>query len=300
MKKNPFGPIHSQTKAPEASAAPSPANARPVTTASPASPMPFAPPMQGADPFDRDRFLLKQRALSISEKYDVCDEAGNRIILVRRPAMVLRSIAALVAAIFTFIVGMAAFVALAVAVAGPKDGAIAAAILIVGLIVTTVATVAVAILISPRRHVTMFADETMTQSLVHVRQEQKLAFLTMRYTVTDPAGTALCVLRKNYLYDIFRKKWVCEKPDGTPMCMIREDSLFKAFLRRFVGEVFGPFMRTNFIITDPSEQKQLGKFDRKFTILDRYVLDMTQDPERSIDRRIALAIGVMLDTGERR
>jgi hypothetical protein len=30
------------------------------------------------------------------------------------------------------------------------------------------------------------------------------------------------------------------------------------------------------------------------------VLDMTADPQRLMDRRIALALGVMLDTGERR
>ena len=54
------------------------------------------------------------------------------------------------------------------------------------------------------------------------------------------------------------------------------------------------------IITDESQQNQIGKFDRKFTILDRYVLDMTAYPARTIDRRVAVAIGVMLDTGERR
>ena len=34
--------------------------------------------------------------------------------------------------------------------------------------------------------------------------------------------------------------------------------------------------------------------------LDRYVLDMSGDLSRTLDRRIALALGVMLDTGERR
>jgi len=44
----------------------------------------------------------------------------------------------------------------------------------------------------------------------------------------------------------------------------------------------------------------IGEFKRKFTILDRYVLDMSGDPQRLMDRRVALALGVMLDTGERR
>ena len=36
--------------------------------------------------FDRDIFLLRQQMLKISEKYDVGDEQGNKIIFVERPA----------------------------------------------------------------------------------------------------------------------------------------------------------------------------------------------------------------------
>jgi hypothetical protein len=44
----------------------------------------------------------------------------------------------------------------------------------------------------------------------------------------------------------------------------------------------------------------VGEFNRKFTILDRYVLDLSRDSARALDRRVAVAMGVMLDTGERR
>jgi hypothetical protein len=44
----------------------------------------------------------------------------------------------------------------------------------------------------------------------------------------------------------------------------------------------------------------VGEFRRKLTILDRYVLDLTADRARAFDRRVAVALGVMLDTGERR
>src|SRR5438093_9938808 len=46
---------------------------------------------EGDPTFDRDIFLLRQQLLKISEKYDVCDEQGNKIIFVERPAHVLRS-----------------------------------------------------------------------------------------------------------------------------------------------------------------------------------------------------------------
>ena len=44
----------------------------------------------------------------------------------------------------------------------------------------------------------------------------------------------------------------------------------------------------------------LGCFDRKFSAYQNYVLDMTSDSERVIDRRIAAALGVLLDTAETR
>ncbi|MGI9458892.1 MAG: hypothetical protein ACR2NF_02745, partial [Pirellulales bacterium] len=57
---------------------------------------------------------------------------------------------------------------------------------------------------------------------------------------------------------------------------------------------------TNFIFFDEDEEKLLGCFDRKFSAYQNYVLDMTSDSERVIDRRIAAALGVLLDTAETR
>ena len=39
-------------------------------------------------------------------------------------------------------------------------------------------------------------------------------------------------------------------------------------------------------------EEVVGQFNRKFTIVDRYVLDMSPDQMKSIDRRTALALGV--------
>jgi len=63
--------------------------------------------------------------------------------------------------------------------------------------------------------------------------------------------------------------------------------------------LFG-LLRTNFVIFQGESDLVVGEFNRKFTLLDRYVLDLNQDPRRQFDRRGALALGVMLDTGERR
>ena len=88
-------------------------------------------------------------------------------------------------------------------------------------------------------------------------------------------------------------------PGGRLLYTAKEDSVILSLLRRFLGSFFG-LLRTNFLILRGDSEDVLGEFKRKFTILDRYVLDMSADPQRTVDRRIALALGLMLDTGERR
>ncbi len=59
----------------------------------------------GDPAFDRDTFLLRQQMLKISEKYDVCDEQGNKIIFVERPAHFLRNLGAVLVAVVIIIAG---------------------------------------------------------------------------------------------------------------------------------------------------------------------------------------------------
>jgi Flp pilus assembly protein protease CpaA len=41
-------------------------------------------------------------------------------------------------------------------------------------------------------------------------------------------------------------------------------------------------------------------FKRKIELFDNYVLDLSPDPSYSIPRQVAIAIAVLLDTGEKR
>jgi hypothetical protein len=99
------------------------------------------------------------------------------------------------------------------------------------------------------------------------------------------------------LFDYIRRRWQVMNANGQTLCTAKEDSIILSLLRRTGIPIF-LFLRTNFIFL--RGQDVIGEFNRKLTLLDRYVLDLTADRQRSFDRRIALALGVMLDTGERR
>ena len=46
--------------------------------------------------------------------------------------------------------------------------------------------------------------------------------------------------------------------------------------------------------------KAIGRMDRKFKLRDQYVLDLTADAERTLDRRLAIALAIGLDTLQNR
>jgi len=251
--------------------------------------------------FRRDKFLLRQKHLSISQKYYVWDEQGQPILFVERPAHLLRNLGALFAALLA-LVGAGIVVVIAFSFSanmGLNHPATAGIVIILGLAAIVVAPIVAYLKLMAKRHITFYGDDSKAVRLLEVLQDQKVALLNATYTVNDPAGSCLARFRKNYLYNLFRRRWYGYHPDGSPLVVVKEDSLILALLRRVLGTFFG-ILRTNYVILTPGQDRVLGEFNRKFTLLDRYVLDMSHDPEHLLDRRLAVAIGVLLDTGERR
>jgi uncharacterized protein YxjI len=254
--------------------------------------------------FNRDRFFFRQKLLTISEKYVVVDEEGRPILFIVRPAHGGRQILALLGTIavfiVTFVLALVVGLGLSERVQPRWIGGLAFAVLLVGCISSTVL---VLIKLTPKRHISFFADESREELLLQVLQDKKFEFLVATYTVLDPEGVCLARMTKNYLYNFFRKRWdVRDAEAGRLLLVAREDSLLLSLLRRVLGSFMG-FLRTNFILVVPEAdgaEVTRGEFNRNFTIFDRYVLDLTRDRSRAIDRRLAVALGVLLDTGEHR
>jgi uncharacterized protein YxjI/DNA-directed RNA polymerase subunit RPC12/RpoP len=258
--------------------------------------VPAAPPRTPqADPvFERDTFLIRQK-IRLDEKYAVTDEAGTPLLFVVRPRHLLRNLGAL----FVGIIAGMAFAAACFMLVGNAKGTLANIMAVVGFTGFFTVTLTVGLALSTKRHTSFYRDESGGKPLLTILQDKKFQPIVATYTVRDAQGKVLAHLRKNYLYNFVRKRWYVDAPGGREICMAIEDSALLAFLRRFIGPLFG-LLRTNFRILAAESDETIGMFNRKMTILDRYVLDLTADPDRTLDRRVALAVGVMLDTGERR
>ena len=255
--------------------------------------VPASSRMAQADPiFDRDKFLIKQKRIALSAKYFVGDEQGNEIAFVHRPLAIGRSL--LMSVLIMIWVLIVTFGLLAFTLKNKHDEVLA---LLPFLVLPGI--FGIAYLLAPYRHVTFYRDRTMQHKLMTVHQDVRFAIFNFPYTLLDEAGEPLLRFRKNLLYNIIRKRWYVEHLDGSPFCMALEDSIILSILRRFLGPMFG-LLRTNFIITTHDGDDVIGELNRKLTFFDKYVLDLTHDPDRTLDRRVALALGVMLDTGENR
>lgn len=244
--------------------------------------------------FDRDVFLLNQRVFRIASEYEVWSAEGHPILFVARPTYPVRSILAFGLAVVATLVALAALARIAQAAPPGADVVLA----LLGYPLAALVFIVVSMSLRPLRHVTVYRDDSRGETLLRVRQDQRVAILTRTYTVLTPEGETLVRLRKTYLHNIVRKRWYLETPAGQPLGMAIEDSMILSLLRRVLGTFFG-ILRTNFVLVHPTGEV-FGEFNRKFTLLDRYVLDLSLDRDGRLDRRVGLALGVMLDTGERR
>jgi len=115
--------------------------------------------------------------------------------------------------------------------------------------------------------------------------------------VKDPAtGELIGSFKRDVVSSMLRRTWKIMDRNGNEIGHAMEDSIGKALIRRFLP--FGALLKTDFIIE--INNKEVGRFIRKWTISDKYILDLSSDPSRLFDRRLAVALGILLDSAEAR
>jgi len=249
------------------------------------------------EPFAHDRFLLRQRHLAWNERYDVRSADDVLLLHVQRPARVMATIIVACAAASGFLVVAACLVALDLSLG--EDYVMA--IIFSDMMAATSVAILIGRMLAGRRDVSLQAAAD-DRILVRVRQDRDFQPIIATFTIEDHDGKLLARLRKNYLGNLLRRTWTCRAPDGDILCTVVEDHVVLALVRRLLGPLLGILCR-NYLFLG-ADGRVVGRFNRRFTLLDRYLLDMTPDLDETIDRRNAVALGVMLgvmlDTGERR
>jgi uncharacterized protein YxjI len=153
-----------------------------------------------------------------------------------------------------------------------------------------------------KEEIRFFADEAETQELFQIKARSWLDTGSSKYDVIDAQEGNIGLLEHVFGKSLFRSTWRISNPEGEEIAIARERSQPLAILRRvidFVPEVGGLIpIPYNFDIL--AGDQIIGKMDRKFQLRDRYVLDLSADPDKKLDRRLAIALAIGLDTLQNR
>jgi uncharacterized protein YxjI len=153
-----------------------------------------------------------------------------------------------------------------------------------------------------KERVNFFADEAESQELFHIQARSWLDTGGSRYDVVDAADGTIGTLHHVLGKSLLRTTWSVANAAGEEIAIARERSQAMAIARRaidFVPDVGGLIpIPYNFDILIGGEVA--GTMNRKFQLRDRYVLDLSGDPDKALDRRVAIALAVGLDTLQNR
>jgi uncharacterized protein YxjI len=138
-----------------------------------------------------------------------------------------------------------------------------------------------------------------TQELFRIKARQVFD-PRARYKVTDAAGQHIGELGKDFARSLARSTWRIYSPEGQELAWAHERSFLRALIRRFIGLVpfVGEFLEVlpiRYHFDFYAGDKPIGWLVRLFSVRDRYVLDLSGDEQRSIDRRVALALALGMD-----
>lgn len=140
-----------------------------------------------------------------------------------------------------------------------------------------------------REDIRVYSDETMTSELLHIRARNILDWSTAYDVVDSFSRQKVGTLKRKGWKSMVRDEWVIMDANDTEIGRIQEDSTLLALLRRFltslVPQDYAFAVRGRHI---GSAKQNLNFF------LPKMAVDLTGDPTRELDRRIALAAVVLL------
>jgi uncharacterized protein YxjI len=152
-----------------------------------------------------------------------------------------------------------------------------------------------------REDIRFFADEGENQELFRIKA-RRVIDIGGRYDVHDAAGQPIGVLEHQFRKSLLRSTWRILSPADEELAIAKEKNTFLAIARRVVDFVpYGEWVPIPYDFVIHSGEREFGHFTRKFlSVRDRYTLDLSDDQEKQVDRRLGIALGIGLDALQNR
>jgi uncharacterized protein YxjI len=145
-----------------------------------------------------------------------------------------------------------------------------------------------------------YADASKQQELMRIKARQRFD-PRARYDVTDADGAKIGEIQKVFGASLLRSTYALFGANGDELASVSERSVPVAILRRAVHLIpyvdnVANWLPIPYHFDFKRGDAVLGTHERqKLRFRDTYTIDMTADAERTIDRRLVLALAVGMD-----
>jgi uncharacterized protein YxjI len=144
-----------------------------------------------------------------------------------------------------------------------------------------------------------YADDSKTTEQFRIKAQQ-VWDPRATYDVTDAQGQPVGKLGKVFGKSLLRSTWRIYDTADNEIGWAQERSLVVALFRRLVGFVpyigdFADWLPIPYHFDYYMGEERIGGLQRILGIRDRYRLDVSGDADRTIDRRLVLALAVGMD-----
>lgn len=151
-----------------------------------------------------------------------------------------------------------------------------------------------------KEDIRFYADESKSTELMRIKARQRFD-PRARYDVTDADGTKIGEIQKVFGKSLLRSTYQLFDARGNEVAIAREKSIAVALIRRVVGaipyvEMVADWLPIPYHFEFRRDGELLGTHSRRaWKIRDVYRIDLGNDPDRTLDRRLVLAIAVGMD-----
>jgi uncharacterized protein YxjI len=153
-----------------------------------------------------------------------------------------------------------------------------------------------------KEDIRFYADDTKQVELMRLKARQRFD-PRARYDITDDRGGKIGEIQKVFGESLLRSTYRLYDAGGGEVAVARERSMFVALLRRAVGFIpyigdYADWLPIPYHFDFVRDGEVLGRHERRtglFKFRDVYDIDMSGDPERTLDRRLVLANAVGMD-----
>ena len=144
-----------------------------------------------------------------------------------------------------------------------------------------------------------FGDESKTTEVFRIKAQQVFD-PRARYDVSDPEGRRIGQLQKVFGKSLLRSTWRVYDAAGNEVGWAQERNMLVALFRRVVGFIpligaWADFLPIPYHFDYFVGKERIGGLERILGVRDRYRLDVSGDAERTLDRRVVLALAVGMD-----